>query len=513
MYKLYSQSQGDEQTDCMSTFNKLLGRRTIMKAGVGLLVAAAGVGSFIEAHTGEVSTFAIQQTDNLAIQWNNATLQAIRDISPGPTIGSRALAIVHTAMYDAWTAYDDVVLPTLKNGIPKQSRRNSKAINLSVSYAAYRALVNLFPSEVSVFNTLMNTLGYDPTDTNMDPTTLSGIGNVAAQAVLSYRLGDGSNQQNGYADTTGYIPKNDPNLPLNQINPLYWQPLIVNGKVQKYLTPHWGTVAPFALASGSQFRPAGPVRPTGSVQNDAAYRSQAATIVQYSANLTDTTKTIADYWANGPHSETPPGHWELFAQFASAQFISHQNKHDISGDVKMFFALSNAVFDAGIACWECKRYYEYVRPITAVRYLNASQPLMCWGGPGKGTINMPDGANFMPYQEAIVVTPPFPEYVSGHSTFSAAGAYIMQQSTGSDTFGNSFTAAPGSSQIEPGFAPAQSITLSWPTFSAAAAEAGLSRQYGGIHFNQGDQDGRTLGKQVATVVWAKAQSYINGTAS
>ena len=110
-----------------------------------------------------------------------------------------------------------------------------------------------------------------------------------------------------------------------------------------------------------------------------------------------------------------------------------------------------------------------------------------------------------------MVTPPFPEYVSGHSTFSAAGAYILQQATQSDTFGDSYTAAPGSSLIEPGFAPTQSVTLSWPTFSAAAAEAGISRQYGGIHFNQGDQDGRILGKQVATQAGAKALAYINGT--
>ncbi|HEY6411063.1 MAG TPA: hypothetical protein VIY29_26700, partial [Ktedonobacteraceae bacterium] len=89
----------------------------------------------------------------------------------------------------------------------------------------------------------------------------------------------------------------------------------------KYLTPHWGTVAPFALTTSSQYRPAGPARPSGPVQNDPAYVGQAATIVQYNANLTDTTKTIADYWANGPHSETPPGHWDLFAQFTSAQFI------------------------------------------------------------------------------------------------------------------------------------------------------------------------------------------------
>jgi hypothetical protein len=207
---------------------------------------------------------------------------------------------------------------------------------------------------------MVNTLGYDPNDTNTDPTTLSGIDNVAARAVLSYRHCDGSNQQNGYADTSGYMP--------NQIvNPVHWQPLRVNKKVQKFLTPHWGTVTPFSLASGSQFRPAGPVMDAKS----SAYKSQVDTIIQYSAALCDPTsgdtkKTVADYWANGPHSETPPGHWMLFSQFVSAQFVSHQNKHDITADIKMFFALSNAVFDAGIAAWDAKRAFDYVRPITAV---------------------------------------------------------------------------------------------------------------------------------------------------
>jgi hypothetical protein len=121
------------------------------------------------------------------------------------------------------------------------------------------------------------------------------------------------------------------------------------------------------------------------------------------------------------------------------------------------------------------------------------------------------GSQWMPYQESIVVTPPFPEYCSGHSTFSAASAYVLQQFTGTDSFADSYTAAAGSSQIEPGIAPSTAVTLSWPTFSAAAAQAGTSRQIGGIHFNQGDQDGRVLGRQVAAIAWAKAQRYINGT--
>ena len=110
------------------------------------------------------------------------------------------------------------------------------------------------------------------------------------------------------------------------------------------------------------------------------------------------------------------------------------------------------------------------------------------------------------------MTPAFPEYVSGHSTFSAAGAYTLQQVTGSDVFVDSYIATPGSSHIEPGVTPHLAVVLAWLTLSAAADQAGLSRRYGGIHFQQGDLDGRALGKKVAAQAWSKAQSYFNGTA-
>ncbi|MDQ2884464.1 MAG: vanadium-dependent haloperoxidase [Chloroflexota bacterium] len=495
----------------MGAFAGPSSRRMVLKTGLGLAVVASGVGAWLDFQRG--SAFAAPPppppahgtpTPNAAVQWNNAALQAIRDTSPGPTIGSRALAIMHTCMYDAWATYDPKALPTRPNGIPRQ--KAPKDVSQAVSYAAYRALMDLFPRDAAVFNSLMQSLGFDPNNTTTDTKTQAGVGNVAAQAVISYRHNDGSNQLNGYADTTGYVPVNTP----TQLNdPTKWQPLLVNGNAQQYTTPHWGTVTPFALTSGSQFRPT--TGPALDYSNpNGTYMSQANTIIQYSAQLNDTTKTIADYWANGPHSETPPGHWELFTQFVSAQYISAKDKHALTDDVLLFFALSNAVFDAGIACWDCKRHYEYVRPITAVRYLFTGQQITAWGGYNQGTQTF-DGGQWLPYQEANVVTPPFPEYVSGHSTFSAAGAYILQQATQSDTFGNSFTSPAGSSQIEPGFAPSQSVTLSWPTFSAAAAEAGISRQYGGIHFNQGDQDGRALGKQVATQVATKVLTYLNGT--
>jgi hypothetical protein len=485
-------------------FNALKGeqrmsRRTALGLGVGTAVLATGLGTFLDVRT--TQTLATPVNNTVVVQWNSAACQAIAATGTGPTIGARALAIVHTSMYDAWTTYDTVAVPTRSNGIPKQSRRDSKAITESVSYAAYTSLVDLFPTQVSSFNALMNTLGYDPTDTSTDPGSLSGIGNVAAQAVLAYRHHDGSNQlgdlhPGAYSDYSGYTPTLG--------NPDHWQPLVVNGTPQRFLTPFWGQVTPFALSSGSQFRPAGPV----TTANATAFKAQVDVILSYSAGLGDTNKVIAEYWSDGPHTQTPPGHWDLLSQFVSAQYVSRQNKHDISGDIKMFFALTNAIFDASIACWECKRFYDSVRPITAVHNVYTGTQVSAWGGPDKGTQSM-DGSQFRSY----LATPAFAEYVSGHSTFSATGASILAQVVGSDTFGDSYTAPAGSSLVEPGITPARAVTLSWPTFSSAAIQAGLSRQYGGIHFSKADQDGRALGQQVAPRAWAKAQTYITGTAS
>lgn len=123
---------------------------------------------------------------------------------------------------------------------------------------------------------------------------------------------------------------------------------------------------------------------------------------------------------------------------------------------------------------------------------------------------MIDGGDWLPYQPATFPTPPFPEYPSGHSTFSAAGATILALFTGSDTFGGSVTIPAGSSTVEPGISPRTDVTLSWPTFTAAANEAGISRRYGGIHFRQGDLDGRLLGRLVGVQAWVKALSYFAG---
>ena len=177
----------------------------------------------------------------------------------------------------------------------------------------------------------------------------------------------------------------------------------------------------------------------------------------------------------------------------------------------MFFVLSNAVFDASIAAWDAKREYDSVRPVTAIPFLFRGKTIRSWGGPAKGTVEM-DGSQWIPYQPATFPTPPFPEYLSGHSTYSAAAAKVLELWTGSDHFGDSVTLPAGSSKIEPGVTPAHPVTLSWETFTDAANQAGISRRYGGIHFRAADLAGRLLGRLVAVKSWQRAQGYFDGTA-
>jgi hypothetical protein len=168
------------------------------------------------------------------------------------------------------------------------------------------------------------------------------------------------------------------------------------------------------------------------------------------------------------------------------------------------------MMDASIAAWYQKYKYDFVRPITAIRnHPDFKNRLVnSWLGPNQG-FGMVPGSQWLPYQQLNVVTPPFPEYVSGHSTFSGAGATMLAAFTGSDTFGAYVVIPQGWSKFETN-TPSAPVTLSWSSFSAAADEAGWSRRYGGIHFLSGDQHGRGLGRQVAQFVYTTAQNYISG---
>ena len=175
-------------------------------------------------------------------------------------------------------------------------------------------------------------------------------------------------------------------------------------------------------------------------------------------------------------------------------------------DAKAFFAINNALLDASVWCWGIKREYDYIRPVSAIHYLFSGQKVRAWAGPYQGTQKIA-GSNWRPYQASTVVTPPFSEYVSGHSTFSAASAETLKLLTGSDVFGGSVTIGAGTSRVEPGSVPSSDLTLSWATFSDAADEAGISRRFGGIHFIDADLEGRRVGRMIGAAAFKKAQKY------
>ncbi|MBS1705983.1 MAG: vanadium-dependent haloperoxidase [Armatimonadetes bacterium] len=439
-------------------------------------------------------------TRSLSYQWTGTLLETISAVRPGPPMTARAIGMVATAIFDAWANYDSIAVGTrlgsrLRRPTVEHTLENK---NKAISFAAYRVLVDLYPARTTQLTQTMTDLGYNPSDTSTDTSTPEGIGNTVAAALLQFRHQDGSNQLNNYADTTGYVPVNT----VDTVNdPSQWQPLrFANGASPGYIAPHWGNVVPFALSSPSVIRPTAPP-----AFGSPTYLDQAQEVIDVLSRLNDRTKVIAEYWADGPGSVLPPGHWQLFGRF-----VSERDDHTLDDDVKMFFLLGNAVFDAGIACWDCKRAYNSSRPITAIRNLFAGQQVASFAGPNLG-VQMVDGSQWMPYQSVNFVTPPFPEFTSGHSTFSSAGAEILKRFTGSDSFGFTIDIASGWSGFETGV-PAEPVNLSYSTFSAAADDAGISRVYGGIHFRAANIEGQRCGRLVGEMVWNVGMSYINGTA-
>ena len=486
----------------------------------------------------------------VSVLWNRAVQQAVIDTSPGPTIASRAYSMVHTAMFDAWAAYDSQAISTqLGDDLQRPEADNTDANKTeAMSYAAYQVLVDLFPEQEQIFTELMLEMGFDPNNETNNTNTPAGVGNVSAQALLEFRHEDSSNQYADYSSDESHPSVNEPGystyvdhwtseyVPIDSEDP--------DALVQEFLTPHWGEVTPFALESGDEFRPVPPepfllvegevdletktihldtgeVLPVhedliGSIINPE-FIVQAETVVEASASLTDEQKLIAEFWEDGEGTSFPPGTWMTFGEFISAR-----DDNSLDEDAQMFFALSNAVFDAGIATWESKTYYDYARPVRTIRTLGelgligeynselGGYAIEAWAGTGEGTQTIL-ASEFMTYQTpGSHPSPPFAEYTSGHSAFSAAGAEILELFTDSDEFGASVTFESGESRFESGITPEESVTLEWSTFDEAADEAGISRIYGGIHFEDGDINSRLLGSEVGQAVWDEAQFYIQG---
>ena len=441
-----------------------------------------------------------------------------------------------------------------------------------------------------------------------------------------------------YATATdqAHTPLQDPNrwqqLYINQLTSQNGQ--VQPSNLQSYVGPQWAPVTPFAMRSAngpyswSDLDP-GPQPKLGGV-GDAKFRQEALQVLRYSNSLdpnqgagiemidisprsngnrplgthdnqgysvnpvtgqayaqqmvkrADYDRVLAEYWADGPHSETPPGHWNVIANEVSDNPLTvkkiagiGQTVDNLEWDVKLYMSLNGAVHDAAIGAWGVKRIYDGARPITMIRYmggqgqssdpskpsfnvnglpledgfielvtpesiadggkhryayLNANKDhngdffpffseqdlvgkvvVHAWGQEPNDPANEVRGTDWIlaerwqPYQLDTFVTPAFPGYISGHSTFSRSAAEVMSLFTGSEYFPGGM----GEKQIDADFlkfedGPSSPITLQWAKYFDAADEAGISRLLGGIHVASDDFGGRIMGDKIGKGAFAKA---------
>lgn len=385
--------------------------------------------------------------------WNEVTLQAIRTTITSPPRAARALAMVHVAIFDAVNVITRGYQPYLMDTtVSVQTSREAAA-----AQAAYTVLVTLYPAQQVMFDAARaQSLAAVPDG----PAKTAGIalGETAGANVLTWRNTDGSEVNVPY--TPGTAPGD-------------WQP--TPPAFAPALLPQWPYVTPFAMTSGDQFRSSGPPALDSleyaldftEVKNLGAAQSTARTAEQ---------THIALFWADGAGTVTPPGHWNRIAQTVAAA------QHKTLGENARLFALLNmALADAAICAWDMKYIYDLWRPVTAIRQAELD------GNPATD----PD-----PSWTSLLVTPPFPTYVSGHSTFSGAAATVLARFFGTDQI--AFT------DVSQGVAGSRSFT----NFSEAADEAGRSRIYGGIHYEFDNQDGQTGGRALGA--WVSEQ-YLQPT--
>ena len=412
-----------------------------------------------------------------------------------------------------------------------------------------------------------------------------------------------------------------------------WQPLSLRlridqagnvepGAVQRFVGSHWGHVTPFALAAADLAAPGvyhdpGPPPHLGG-ERSAEYQAVFSEVIGYGATLTpddgvlidispgahgnnslgandgtghplnpvtgkpyapnvvkrgDWTRVIAEFWADGPESELPPGHWNTLANYVTDHPLLERRLggagavlDTLEWDVKRYLALNGALHDAAVCAWGIKGHYDYVRPITAIRRMaelgQSSDPelpayhphglplqpglvelitaasaapgerhkhlaefagevaVLAWRGkPAEpdsyGGVGWVRGVEWVPYQRDSFVTPPFAGYVSGHSTFSRAAAEVLARFTGSAFFpgGLGEFVAPAHDFLAFESGPTEPLTMQWATYYDAADEAAISRLYGGIHPRVDDLPGRHIGARIGSAAFERAQAYFTGTAT
>ncbi|MEZ6135708.1 MAG: phosphatase PAP2 family protein [Pirellulaceae bacterium] len=400
----------------------------------------------------KITSERVTRVGDVTTTWNAALLEMVREttsvlttgdlVKPPPPMVSKYLAMVHGAMFDAMNA----TTATYRGYAFESDSPVDASPIAAAAQAAHVVASHLYSSEhqVEIWDkTLQEVLATVPE--SAAKTAGIQLGQQAGQAMIAKRVNDGSELSSDYSPTAGVGN---------------WKPTLPN--FAEPTLPQWPNVTPFVLSSGNQFRPLAPP-----ALESEAYASAVDEVLKlgerFSSLRTADQTAIAHFWEDGGGTATPPGHWNSIAtDVALSQSLPPLET------ARLFALLNLALADAGISAWDAKYFYDFWRPIDAIREAaddqnSETEPLNDW----------------LP----LLPTPSFPTYTSGHSTFSGAAAAVLTAVLG-DNFAFTSRADRGSSGQWP---PSDDVSLlavrSFESFVDAAQEAGLSRIYGGIHFD------------------------------
>jgi membrane-associated phospholipid phosphatase len=404
---------------------------------------------------------------DIVADWNAAALNVVRGwnavsndpyegriVPSQPPMVARNLAMSQTAMFDAINAVSGTYLGYALDTAPQPG---ASAI-VAAATAAYDVASSIYTAakERAIWDaSLAESLATVPD--GEAKTQGIALGKQAAAAMLAKRANDLRDSVSTYTTVDA---------------PGHWNRTAPDGLPP--LLPQWPSLKPFALTTGSQFRPEAPPSLGSSEYAQAVDQVMSLGSVNSTTRTPDQTQ-IALFWADGAGTATPAGHWNRITTD-----VLLDRSGSLLENARTMALLNLAMADAGIASWDAKYHYDLWRPIDAIR--KADQD---------GNASTVTDPTWIP----LLKTPPFPSYTSGHSTFSGAAASVLTALLGDNV---SFA-----SSIDPQNAPSQRplaedqlFSRQFTSFNEAASEAGMSRIYGGIHFGFDDVAGRQMGQQV-----------------
>jgi hypothetical protein len=383
---------------------------------------------------------------DVVLLWNEAALNAIKLERTPPPVAARNLAILHVSIYDAVNS----IVRTHRAVHVQLTPSVDTSQESAAAVAGYQALVALYPKQLHTFNAILDEALASILTGNAKSEGII-LGKKVAAKVLAWRQDDLKEKK------SSYTPKSEIGR---------WQPTPPDYKAA--LLPGWSSNPPFAIRRPTDFHPPAPPELKTEDFTHAYWEVKSLGGVKSTIRTKDQTE-IAKFWADGPGTVTPPGHWNRIARTAAE---AHNNT--LLENARLFAMLNVALADAGIVCWDCKYKFDFWRPVVAIRKADSMNNPIVTSDP-----------QWLP----IVPTPPFPAYPSGHSTFSSAAAGVLSNFFGSDKFRFSST-----SDDLPG------VKRNFTSFTGAAREAGMSRIYGGIHWQFDNQEGLRCGEKVGNEV-------------